>query len=72
MANPVAPASLRALKDMGACLQTLKRFQVSTDLTAERVRVDDQKLSRRAVYERLNELATSRGATWSRGADPRS
>jgi hypothetical protein len=29
--NAVDPASIQALKDMGAYLQTLKRFRVSTD-----------------------------------------
>ena len=43
-ANPVDPASIQALKDMGAHLQTLKRFQVMTDVTGERVLADGQKL----------------------------
>ena len=38
------PASIQALKDMGAFLQTLKRFRVSTELTGERVLADGQKL----------------------------
>jgi len=47
-ANPIDPAAIQALKDMGAHLQTLKRFRVSTDLTAERVLADGQKLQHTA------------------------
>jgi len=47
-ANPVDPASVQALKDMGAFLQTLTRFQVSTELTGERVLADGQKLQHTA------------------------
>jgi hypothetical protein len=47
-ANPVDPAAVQALKDMGAYLQTLKRFQVSTEATGERVLADGQKLQRLA------------------------
>lgn len=47
-ANPVDPQSIQALKDMGAHLQTLKRFQVSTQLTGERVLADGQKLQHSA------------------------
>ena len=43
-ANAVDPASVQALKDMGASLQALKRFEVSTDVTGERVLRDGQKL----------------------------
>lgn len=43
-ANAVDPASVQALKDMGAYLQTLKRFGVVTELTGERVLADGQKL----------------------------
>lgn len=43
-ANPVDPGAIQALKDMGAYLQGLKRFRVSTDLTGERVLADGQKL----------------------------
>jgi len=46
--NPVDPTAIQALKDMGAHLQTLKRFQVSTELTAERVLADGQKLQHTA------------------------
>jgi hypothetical protein len=59
-ANPVDPAAIQALKDLGAHLQTLKRFQVSTDLTAERVLADGQKLQHTATadleVERPNRL----------------
>jgi hypothetical protein len=43
-ASPVDPASIQALKDMGAYLQSLQRFRVRTDLTGERVPADGQKL----------------------------
>jgi len=49
--NPVDPAAIQALKDMGAHLQTLKRFQVSTELTGERVLADGQKLQHGAAAE---------------------
>jgi hypothetical protein len=59
-ANPVDPAAIQALKDMGAHLQTLRRFRVSTDLTAERVLADGQKLQHTATadldVERPNRL----------------
>ena len=45
----VDPASIQALKDMGLHLQTLKRFQVSTELTGERVLADGQKLQHSAT-----------------------
>ncbi|MGL6108689.1 MAG: DUF2092 domain-containing protein [Rubrivivax sp.] len=44
----VDPAAVQALKDMGAHLQTLKRFQVSTALSGERVLADGQKLQHTA------------------------
>src|SRR5262245_5074388 len=47
-ANAVDPASIQALKDMGAHLQTLKRFRVSTELTGEVVLQDGQKLQHAA------------------------
>jgi hypothetical protein len=50
-ANAVNPAAIQALKDMGAHLQTLKRFQVSTELTGERVLVDGQKLQHMAMAD---------------------
>ena len=59
-ANAVDPASVQALKDMGAYLQTLKRFRVSTELTGERVLADGQKLQHAATadmdVERPNKL----------------
>jgi hypothetical protein len=59
-ANAVDPASIQALKDMGAHLQTLKRFRVSTELTGERVLADGQKLQHSATadidVERPNKL----------------
>ena len=58
--NPVNAASVQALKDMGAYLQTLKRFQVTTYLTGERVLMDGQKLQHMATanmdIERPNKL----------------
>lgn len=50
-ANAVDPASIQALKDMGAFLQKLKRFQVSTELTGERVLADGQKLQHTATAD---------------------
>ncbi|MGO4810046.1 DUF2092 domain-containing protein [Cupriavidus sp. 2MCAB6] len=47
-ASAVDQGSIQALKDMGAYLQTLKRFRVSNDLTAERVLADGQKLQHMA------------------------
>jgi len=47
-ANAVDPAVIQALKDMGANLQTLKRFHVSVELTGERVLADGQKLQHTA------------------------
>lgn len=51
VANAVSPAAIQALKDMGAHLQTLKRFKVSIDLTGERVLADGQKLQHSAVAD---------------------
>jgi len=48
-ANPVDPASIQALKTMGAYLQTLKRFQVTSEVTGERVLADGQKLQHTAM-----------------------
>jgi hypothetical protein len=60
VANPVDPRTIQALKDMGLHLQTLKRFQVSTQLTGERVLADGQKLQHTATadmdVERPNRL----------------
>jgi hypothetical protein len=50
-ANAVDPASIQALRDMGAYLQTLKRFRVSTELTGERVLADGQKLQHTATAD---------------------
>ncbi|MCC6193009.1 MAG: DUF2092 domain-containing protein [Burkholderiales bacterium] len=47
-ANAVDPGAIQALKDMGAQLQSLKRFRVSTELTGERVLADGQKLQHEA------------------------
>src|SRR6478672_9311044 len=59
-ASAVDPASIQAIKDMGAFLQTLKRFQVSTELTGERVLADGQKLQHTATadmdVERPNQI----------------
>jgi hypothetical protein len=49
--NPVDPAAVQALRDMGAQLQSLKRFSVATTLTGERVLVDGQKLQHTATAE---------------------
>jgi hypothetical protein len=49
--NAVNPGSIQALKDMGAHLQTLVRFSVSTELTGERVLTDGQKLQHLASAE---------------------
>ena len=58
--NAIDPASIQALRDMGAYLQTLKRFRVSTELTGERVLADGQKLQHAASadmdVERPNKL----------------
>ena len=48
VANAVNPGSIQALRDMGAHLQTLVRFSVSTELTGERVLADGQKLQHSA------------------------
>jgi len=47
-ANPVNPGAIQALKDLGAHLQTLKRFQVTSHVTGERVLADGQKLQHTA------------------------
>ena len=48
-ASAVDPASVQALKDMGAFVQSLKRFQVATEVTGERVLADGQKLQHTAT-----------------------
>jgi len=50
-ASAVDSASIQALKDMGAYLQTLKRFRVSTEVTGERVLADGQKLQHTATAD---------------------
>ncbi len=50
-ANAVDPAAIQALKDMGAHLQSLKRFHVSTEVTGENVLADGQKLQHTATAE---------------------
>lgn len=50
-ASAVDPASIQALKDMGAYLQSLKRFRVETEVTGERVLADGQKLQHTATAE---------------------
>jgi len=67
-ANAVDPASVQALRDMGAYLQTLKRFHVETELTGERVLADGQKVQHTAYanmdVERPNKIrAVMRTAT---------
>jgi hypothetical protein len=51
VANAVNPASIQALKEMGAHLQSLKRFKVSTELTGEQVLADGQKLQHSATAD---------------------
>ncbi len=51
VANPVDPGSIQALKDMGAQLQSLKRFRVSSEVTGERVLADGQKLQHTATAD---------------------
>jgi len=46
--DAVDPATIQALRDMGAHLQSLKRFSISTELTGERVLADGQKLQHMA------------------------
>jgi hypothetical protein len=48
-ASTVDPASIQALKDMGAFLQSLKRFRVATEVTGEKVLADGQKLQHTAT-----------------------
>jgi hypothetical protein len=68
-ANPVNPAAIQALKDMGAHLQTLKRFQVSTELTGEVVLASGQKLQHTAKADmkavRPNKLRVAMESTSS-------
>lgn len=69
-ANAVDAQAVQALKDMGAYLQSLKRFQVSTQLTGERVLADGQKLQHTAAAvmdverpDRLRAVMTSPRST---------
>ena len=48
VAHLVDASSIQALKDMGAHLQTLKRFRVTTEVSGERVLADGQKLQHSA------------------------
>ena len=48
-ASAVDASSIQALKDMGAHLQSLKRFRVETEVTGERVLADGQKLQHTAT-----------------------
>ena len=61
--NPVDPAAIKAVKDMGAFLQTLRKFRVSTDASGERVLRDGQKIEHSALadldVERPNKLHAS-------------
>jgi hypothetical protein len=47
-AAAVDPATIQALKNMGAHLQSLQRFRVTNELTGERVLSDGQKLQHMA------------------------
>ncbi len=47
----VNPEAVQALQKMGAYLQTLKRFSVSTELTGERVLEDGEKLQHTATAD---------------------
>jgi hypothetical protein len=62
-ASAVDAGSIQALRDMGASLQSLKRFRVSTEMTGERVLTDGQKLQHTASadmdVERPNRIRAS-------------
>jgi len=47
-ANAVNPGAVQALKDLGAHMLTLKRFQVTSNVSGERVLTDGQKLQHTA------------------------
>lgn len=49
--NLVDPAAIQSLKDMGAYLRSLRRYEVSLDLTGERVLQDGQKLMHSATAD---------------------
>ena len=69
-ATAIDADSIQALKNMGAYLQTLQRFQVKTTLTSEMVLEDGQKLQRSSEAEiqvqRPNKL---RALMWSARAE---
>jgi len=67
VANAVDPASIQALRDMGAFLQTLQRFRVSTELTGERVLADGQKLQHAATAD-MDVLRPNKVRVWMRSA----
>jgi hypothetical protein len=67
-AAAIGAGSIKALRDMGACLMKLGRFQVQASVTGERVLEDGQKLQRSATAElqvqrpnRLRALMSSAG-----------
>ena len=68
--NAVDPATVQALKNMGAHLQSLRRFQVTNELTGERVLSDGQKLQHMAGatvdVERPNRLHVTMSSARSR------
>jgi hypothetical protein len=66
-ANAVDPGSIQALKDMGAHLQSLKRFEVFSVLTGERVLADGQKLQHTATAD-LDVARPNRLHAWMHSA----
>jgi hypothetical protein len=68
--NPVDPDSLQALKQMGAYLQTLQRFQITTQLISETVLEDGQKLQSHASaslqVQRPDKLKTTMSSSRSK------
>jgi hypothetical protein len=68
--SAVDPAAIQALQAMGAHLQSLQRFSVSTELTGERVLMDGQKLQHSA-RARLDVARPSRlhARMWSARSD---
>lgn len=68
--SAVDPSSIEALKKMGTHLQTLRRFQVKTELSSETVLEDGQKLQQSSSAEiqvqRPNKL---RALMWSARAE---
>jgi hypothetical protein len=49
LTNTAAPESIQALRDMGAHLQTLRRYHATTEVTGKRVLVHGQKLQHLAT-----------------------